>query len=64
MDVKFKTVNDGEVKGLIITAETLVDIENVLVKMKDKAVTSRDDNIVRGAVVLLDTLKDAYSKIQ
>jgi len=54
--VYVKTVHDRNVKGVIVTAETLLDLRRVIKE-------TENPDIKRGMESIVNTLEDFYNKI-
>lgn len=57
----YKTVNDGRVKGMIITAESLMDLEE---EVKDYFSNYDQEDELTGALFVVEFLKQSYRKIK
>lgn len=60
----YKSVNDGRTKGLIITAESLMDLEE---EVKDYFSVSDEvhhPDYRKGAMLVVEFLKQSYRKIK
>lgn len=59
--MRYKIVNDGYVKGIILTAESLMSLED---EVKECFSHKSQKEQLEGALLVVETLKQSYRKIK
>lgn len=60
--VHVMTVNNSRAKGVIVTAETLLDLKRISAELKD--LPYHGEHISKGADFIIETLEDFYRRIR
>lgn len=60
--VRVTTVNNPQAKGVIVTAETLLDLKRISASLKE--IPLRGEYLSQGSDFIIETLEDFYNRIR